>query len=292
MQRRTTLTGLAFLSPWVLGFLAFTLYPLVATVYYSFTDYSLFGAPHFIGLSNYRELMHDPSFLQAVGNTVFFIALAVPLSIALATSLALLLHRRLRGRAIYRTIVFAPSVLPSAAVAAVWVWILSPQWGLLNGILRAVGAPTPPWLSSPHWARIAVLIMSLWMIGSDTVLYLARLQDIPPEYYESADIDGANAWQRTWYITLPQLTPVMFFQLINALVWAVQLFSIPYIVGNQGQGQPAGGLNFYAIYLFQNAFVYLRMGYASAMATLMFIAVIILTAFLIRSSRRWVFYGK
>ncbi|GAA3227307.1 carbohydrate ABC transporter permease [Dactylosporangium siamense] len=291
-SRRPTMIGLAFLSPWLLGFLAFTLYPVLATLYYSFTDYSLFGTPQWVGLDNYRELTHDSTFVQAFTNTLVFTALVVPLSIVLAISLALLLHRPARGLAAYRTIIFAPSIVPAAATAAIWMWLLNPQFGLVNGALRLFGAPTPPWLSDPDWAKVSVLLMSLWMIGSDMLLYLAALQDIPVDYYEAAAIDGASAWQRLRSITLPHLTPVMLFQLINALIWSFQYFSIPYIVGQQGQGKPAGSLNFYAVYLYKNAFSYLKMGYASAMAWIMFIVVMALTIIAIRTSNRWVHYAK
>lgn len=290
--RRTTLVGLAFLSPWLLGFLAFTLYPVLATLYYSFTDYSLFGTPQWIGLDNYRDLAHDSTFLQAFANTAVFTALVVPLSIVLAISLAVLLHRPARGRTVYRTIVFAPSIVPAAATAAIWMWLLNPQFGLVNGVLRLIGAPTPPWLSDPDWAKVSVLLMSLWMIGSDMLLYLAALQDIPLDYYEAAALDGASAWQRFRWITRPHLTPVMLFQVINALIWSFQYFSIPYIVGQQGQGKPAGSLNFYAVYLYRNAFSYLKMGYASAMAWILFVVVMILTVIAVRTSNRWVHYAK
>ena len=291
-SRHQTLTGLAFLSPWLLGFLAFTLYPILATFYYSFTDYSLFGTPNWVGLDNYSHLAEDDKFVQALGNTLVFTVLAVPLSIVLAMSLAMLLNGRFRGRAIYRTIFFAPSIVPAAATAAIWMWILNPQFGLLNGLLRLLGVGTPPWLSDPNWAKASVILMTLWMIGSDMLLYLAALQDIPIDYYEAAALDGASAWQRARYITIPHLTPVMFFQLINALIWSFQNFAIPYIVGQEGQGKPAGSLNFYAVYLYKNAFSYLKMGYASAMAWIMFLAVMALTLLVIKSSKRWVNYAK
>ena len=206
--------------------------------------------------------------------------------------LALLLERRLPGNAIWRAVIFAPSIVPAAATAAIWIWILNPQWGLLNGALRLAGGPEPPWLSDPGWAKVALLLMTLWMIGSDMILYLAALQDIPKEYYEAAEIDGAGAWARTRWITLPHLTPVVFFQLVNATIWAFQFFSIPYIVGDKGQGKPAGSLDFYATYMYANAFNYLKMGYASAMAWLMFVVVMAVTVLMIRNADRWVHYDR
>lgn len=291
-ERAHTRTGLAFLAPWLIGFAVFTIFPLGATIYYSFTDYSLFGAPNWVGLNNYAALTEDRTFLLALRNTVVFTVAAVPLSILLAMGLALLLNGSGRGRIVHRTIIFAPSVVPAAAVAAIWTWILSPQFGLLNSVLRMFGLPEPPWLSSPNWAIISVLIMTLWMIGSDMLLYLAALQDVPTEQYEAATIDGANSWQRLLHITIPNLTPVIFFQLINSLIWSFQYFSIPYIVGDQGRGKPAGALTFYSIDLYQNAFSYLKMGYASAMASIMFVVVLILTIVIVRTSRRWVSYDR
>jgi len=206
--------------------------------------------------------------------------------------LAILLNHNLRGNSLYRAIIFMPSVVPAVASAVVWIWILNPQWGLLNGLLRMLHLSGPPWLSSPDWAKPALLIVTLWMIGSDMVLYLAGLQEIPLDYYEAAELDGAGAWQKTIYIIFPLLTPIVFFHLINAFIWSFQYFSIPYIVSVQGTGQPADSLLFYSLYLYQNAFGYLKMGYASAMAWLLFLLVMACTVIILRTSKRWVNYGN
>lgn len=291
-ERRKLFLGLAFISPWMIGFLAFTLYPLLASLYYSFTNYSLFGSPKWIGLENYINLFSDPKFYKSLGNTLIFSVIVVPASIVLALGLAILLNNKLRGNSIYRTLIFMPSVVPAVASAVVWIWILSPQWGLLNGALRLIHLQGPPWLSSPDWAKPALLIITLWMIGSDMVLYLAGLQEIPLDYYEAAELDGATAWQKTIYIVVPLLTPIMFFHLINAFIWSFQYFSIPYIISVQGSGQPANSLLFYPLYLYQNAFRYLKMGYASAMAWLLFLLVMVCTIIILRSSKSWVNYGN
>lgn len=291
-ETRNFLTGIAFISPWILGFFAFTVYPLLASFYYSFTDFSLFGTPQWIGLGNYVSLFSDPKFFKSFGNTLIFCVLVVPASIFLAMGLAILLNNRLRTNSIFRTIIFMPSVVPAVASAVVWIWILNPQWGLLNGALRLVNLQGPPWLSSPDWAKPALLIVTLWMIGSDMILYLAGLQDIPMDYYEAAELDGASAWQKTIHIIMPLLTPIMFFHLINAFIWSFQYFSIPYIVSIQGSGRPADSLLFYSLYLYQNAFRYLKMGYASAMAWILFVLVMICTLIILRSSKRWVNYGN
>ena len=280
----------AFMTPWLIGFFFLTVYPVGATFYYSFTDYSLFGSPQWVGLDNYREILSDPRFILVVRNTAIFGLLIIPLSIVTAVLTALLMNIRGPLTGAYRSIIFAPAILPAAATASLWIWILNPQWGLLNAVLESTGLPTVPWLSDPGWAKISLVIISLWMIGSDMVLYLAKLQEIPRYYYEAADIDGANAWQKTWYVTLPHLTPIMFFQLINATIWTFQYFAIPYIVGNEGKGNPGGSLDFYAIYTFDNAFNYLKMGYASAMAVIMFLFVALITVVMVYSSKYWVRY--
>jgi multiple sugar transport system permease protein len=290
-ETRKILRGIAFISPWILGFLAFTIYPLLASFYYSFTDFSLFGSPKWIALTNYAKLFADPKFFKSFGNTIIFSVFVVPASIVLAMGLAILLNNNLRGNSVYRALIFMPSVVPAVASAVVWIWILNPQWGLLNGLLRMLNLQGPPWLSSPDWSKPALLIVTLWMIGSDMVLYLAGLQEIPLDYYEAAELDGAGAWQKTIYIIVPLLTPIVFFHLINAFIWSFQYFSIPFIFGGV-TGQPADSLLFYSIYLYQNAFAYLKMGYASAMAWLLFLLVMACTVVILRTSKRWVNYGN
>ncbi len=291
-ETRKILRGIAFISPWIVGFLAFTLYPLVASFYYSFTDFSLFGSPKWVAMNNYARLFADPKFYKSFGNTIIFSVMVVPASIFLAMGLAILLNNQLRGNSVYRAIIFMPSVVPAVASAVVWIWILNPQWGLLNGMLRLLNLQGPPWLSNPDWAKPALLIVTLWMIGSDMVLYLAGLQEIPLDYFEAAELDGAGAWQKTIYIIFPLLTPIVFFHLINAFIWSFQYFSIPFIVSIQGSGQPADSLLFYSLYLYQNAFAYLKMGYASAMAWLLFLLVMVCTVIILKTSKRWVNYGN
>jgi multiple sugar transport system permease protein len=223
---------------------------------------------------------------------LIFSVVVVPASIFLAMGLAILLNNGLRGNSIYRTVIFMPSIVPAVASAVVWMWILNPQWGLLNGALRLVGLQGPPWLSSADWAKPSLLLITLWMIGSDMILYLAGLQEIPLDYYEAASLDGAGSWHKVRYITIPLLTPIMFFHLINAFIWSFNYFSIPYIVSNQGSGQPADSLLFYSLYLYQNGFRYLKMGYASAMAWLLFMLVMACTIIILKTSNRWVNYGN
>lgn len=291
LEIRKVLTGLAFISPWIFGFFAFTLYPLVVSFYYSFTSYSLFGSPKWVGFTNYIKLFTDPKFFKSLGNTFLFTLFVVPASIFLAMGLAILLNNNLRGNSIYRTLIFMPSVVPAVASAVVWIWILNPQWGLLNNLLRLMHIPGPPWLSSVYWTKPSLLLITLWMIGSDMILYLAGLQEIPLDFFEAAELDGAGAWQKVRYIIVPLLTPIIFFSLVNGLIWSFQYFSIPFIVSG-GNGSPADSLLFYSLYLYQNAFSYLKMGYASAMAWLLFILVMICTLIILKTSKKWVNYGS
>lgn len=287
-ERQRLLTGLAFISPWIVGFLTFTLYPIVISLYYSFTDYSLFSAPEWIGLQNYQKLFaQDDKFLVTLYNTGYFTLLVIPASIIVALLLALMLNVQLHGVNVYRTIYFMPTVVPAVAKAVVWSWILNPQWGLLNEFLRSMNVPGPPWLSSPAWSKPSLVLVALWTIGSDMIIYLAALQDIPQVYYEAALLDGANPWQGTRFITLPLITPVIFFHLITGTIWAFQYFTEAFVMTNGG---PANSTLFYALYLYRNAFEYIKMGYASAMAWILFVVVMAATLSILRSSKRWVYY--
>lgn len=291
ISKRRLFTGISFISPWIIGFICFILYPLGASLYYSFTDFSLFSKPEWIGFTNYFRLFSDPKFLVSLKNTIIFSAMIVPTSILTAMFLAILLNAKIKARGLIRGIIFLPSIVPQIAIAVIWIWILNPKWGLLNSVFRLIGLPGAPWLSSPDWVKWALLITTLWMIGTDMVLYLAALQNIPNSYYEAAELDGANFFQKTLRITIPLVTPVTFFHLVNALIWSFQYFNIPYLMGGQGAGKPADSMLFYSIYLYQNGFRYLKMGYASAMAWILFIILMIATLIILKTSKGWVHYG-
>lgn len=290
MTRHNLLTGLLFISPWLIGFLSLTLYPILASAYFSFTNYDAISPPQFIGLGNYVDLFtKNPLFWQAVGNTVYYAAIAIPLNICIAIGVALLLNLEVRGRSVYRTIFFLPSIVPDIAAAMLWAWILNPQFGLANAMLKALGLPTLGWLTDPNWSKPSLILINAWAFGGSVVIFLAALQDIPRQLYEAADLDGANAWVRTRYITLPMLTPVIFFNLINGVIGAFQYFTNAYVITG-GSGGPAGSTTFYSLLLYRNAFSYFKMGYASAMAWILFAAVFVLTLLLFKSSGRWVYY--
>jgi len=215
----------------------------------------------------------------------------VPLSIVFAITIALLLNQKIRGQTIYRTIYFLPVLVPDVALSILWIWMLNPQIGLVNTILWEVfHIQGPGWIADPAWSKPAVILMSLWTVGRSVVIYLAALQDVPQDLYDAANVDGTNWWQRIRHVTLPMISSVIFFNLITSMIGALQMFTVPYIMSN-GDGRPAQSLMFYAMALYRNAFVYFKMGYACAMAWILFIIVMAATLLTFRSSERWVYYA-
>ena len=286
-QRWALVRGLAFVSPWLVGLCWFYIYPFFASLYYSFRNTTPFSAGTFLGLENYRLLVSDPLFWRSLLNTFYFTGVSVILGNLFALALALLLSQRLRGMTFYRTIFYLPSIVPFVAVSVVWIWILHPQYGIVNYALERLGLPALGWFSDPNWAMPGLILVSLWSTGNMMVIYLAGLLDVPRELHEAATIDGASAWQRTLRITIPLLTPIILFNVIIGLIGGFQYFIQPYIIT---QGGPADSTLVYALYLYQNAFSYFRMGYASAMAWVLFVVIMIMTLLVFRSSGRWVFY--
>lgn len=281
--------GWLFASPWVIGLLLFFAFPLLASIYFSFTTYSIINPGEFVGLQNYRDLMNDSLFWTAIYNTVYFTVFFVPLSIICGVSLALFLNMKVKGMAIYRTIFFLPTLVPHVAMAVLWVWLLNPQFGLVNGMLAAVGIDGPAWLGSETWSKPSLILMSLWGIGQAVVIYLAGLHDISQDYYDAAEVDGANGLQKIRYITLPLLTPVIFFNLVMGVIGAFQQFTLPYTM-TKGQGTPGNSLVFYVMYIYDNGFKFFKMGYASAMAWILFVVIMALTTLIFVTSKRWVHY--
>ncbi|MFK9091512.1 carbohydrate ABC transporter permease [Bacillus salipaludis] len=286
------ITGVLFASPWLIGLFLFYLLPLIVSIYFSFTSYSILRPGEFIGLQNYQELLSDDLFLKSISNTIYFAVFYVPLSIMFGVGLAMLLNMKIKGMSIYRTLFFLPTLVPHVAIAVLWMWLLNPGFGLINGFLDMIGISGPSWLGSEKWSKPSLIFMSLWGIGQSVVIYLAGLGDISNDYYEAANIDGANWFQRTFHITIPLLTPVIFYNLVMGVIGAFQQFTLPYTL-TQGQGKPANSLTFYVMYLYDNGFKYFRMGYASAMAWILFVVIMILTVLIFWSSKRWVHYqGK
>jgi len=285
--------GLLFASPWVVGFLLFTAYPSLASLYYSFTSFNTLKAPVWVGLDNFSTLFtNDPLFWTAVGNTLYFTAIGVPLSIGLALGLAVALNQPRRGVTVYRALIYMPAVAPPVVTAIIWVWILNPENGLLNQVLGVLRLPQPGWLTDPTWSKPALLIIATWTLGQTMVILLAGLQDVPAHLHEAAMIDGAGPLRRFRHITLPMLSPVIFYNLVVGVIFSLQYFTQAYVTegGGNNLGQPLNSTLFYGIYLYQNAFSYFKMGYASAMAWLLFIITVVATLLLFRFSRRLVYY--
>jgi multiple sugar transport system permease protein len=284
---RRLATGLAFVSPWLVGLIAFQVYPFFASLYYSFHSTTLLSDGKWVGLDNYRYLFNDELFWTSLKNTVYYTVASLALGTVCAIGLALLLNRQVRGQTIYRAIFYLPTIVPLVAVSVIWIWILHPSYGALNYGLERLGFPAIGWFSDPKWAMPGLIFVSLWGLGNAMIIYLAGLQDIPVELYEAASLDGASAWNRLWHITLPLLTPVILFNSIIGLIGGFQYFVQPYVIT---QGGPVDSTLTYGLYLYQNAFDYFKMGYASAMAWILFVIITVVTLALFRSSSRWVFY--
>jgi multiple sugar transport system permease protein len=282
--------GLAFFSPWGIGMVLFVGFPVMASMVYSFCDYSVLSAPRFIGLENFVELFNDEVFWIALKNTLVYALFALPLGLLVAFFFALLLDANVRGSNIYRTLIFLPSLTPIVATTMVWLWIFNGQYGVLNFILNKLtfGAFSGvPWLSDRSYAMPSLIMMSAWGVGNTVVIMLAAMQDVPTAIYEAADIDGASWWHKVRHITVPLISPVIYFNAIIGLIGALQVFAQPYIMTGGG---PARATLFYALRLYENAFTFLRMGYACAMAWILFLIILGLTAVANRISKSTVHY--
>lgn len=294
MRRRESLWGYVFISPWLIGFIIFTVGPMIASLFLSLTSYNITTAPVFIRLDNYIKLFTaDPKFWHSLGVTVKFAAIAIPLNLVFGFVLALLLNQNVPGVSFWRTIYYLPSVIAGVAVAILWSLIFNPRFGILNWLLSLVGIDGPGWLASPDWAVPALIIMSLWSVGGGMIIYLSGLQSIPTALYEAAELDGANGWQRLFNITIPLMSPVIFYNLVIGIIGTFQYFTEVYVItatADTGLGGPAESTLFYNVYLYSNAFRYLNMGYASALAWILFIIVLVLTLLVFRSSALWVYY--
>lgn len=286
-QMKDNLTGYAFASPWLISLLLLTAYPVASAVYYSFTEYTVIQPPRPVGFENYGDMIADKLFFKALYNTVFYSAFSVPLSLTLALWLALLLNQTVSFAWFFRSVFFLPSIVPVVAASVVWAWLLNPEYGLINDLLGRLGLFRPPWLTSPNWSKPAFILMSLWSIGPTTIIFLAGLQAIPAHLYEAAEIDGATMNRKFRSITLPMLSPTIFFNLVVGIIAAFQIFTQVYIIS---EGGPVWSTLFYVYYLWNQAFKFFKMGYASALALVLFAIVLGLTAIVMASSRHWVYY--
>jgi multiple sugar transport system permease protein len=285
-------TGLLFLSPWLVGFFAFTLYPMLVSLYYSFTTYHSKRAPEWVGLENYVNLFTDDKFYLSLGNTLYMVAIAVPLGLFASFLCALLLNLKVRGQAFYRVVYFLPSIVPTVAGTILFLWLLNPQVGLVNSLLAKIGIEGPNWMADPNWSKPALILLGMWGMGGTIIIYLSGLQDVPQSLIEAAELDGANWFQRLWHITIPMVSPITLFNLITGMIGMFQYFAQAYVVGGGGNlGRPLGSTLFYSVYLYQNAFLFLKMGYASAMAWILFIIILLLTLLLLKVSDRFTYYA-
>ncbi|MBB6429125.1 carbohydrate ABC transporter permease [Algisphaera agarilytica] len=287
--RRRLTSGLLFVSPWVIGALVFSLYPIGMAVYYSFTDYDVLRKPVWVGSMNYREMVVDGVFWRALWNTMVYSLFAVPMSLGLSLVVAVLLNRPILGRSVFRTCYYIPAIVPLVAVGMIWIWLFNGDLGLINHALTLVGIEGPQWTGDPAWTKPMLIMSSVWQIGGSMVLFLAGLQDVPRSLYESADIDGAGPFNQFWHITVPVVSPVLYFNLIMGIIAGVQEFVKPFVM--MPDGGPDRSALFYAVYIYQNAFQYSNMGYACAMAVVLFLIILGLTWAANRLVSRHVYYA-
>lgn len=273
--------------PRVIGFVFFSGGPVVASFVLSFTDYSLINPPSWTGLSNYDTLVHDPLFYKTLSNTLYFGVASVALSVALTLAMAVLLNQNVRGQTLFRLVFYLPSVVAGIATALLWLNIFDPDFGLLNWLLGLVGINGPGWLQDPHWSIPALVIMTVWGSGNTIIIYLAGLKGISVTLYEAAVIDGAGALRRFRHVTLPMMSPIIFFNVVTGLIASVQSFVLIFIMTNGG---PADSTLVYGLYIYRQAFQYFHLGYASALAAVLFVVIIAVTLLQSRLSRRWVYY--
>lgn len=288
MRRQEAMIGYLFAMPWLIGFMVFTLYPVVSSLYYSFTSYNLAKPPVWIGLTNYKILFTSDKLIPtAAYNTLYYAVFSVPLTMIMGILVALLMNQKVRGINLIRTIYYMPNVVSVVAVSLLWQWIFQSNYGLLNNALKLFGIRGPNWLTDVNWSKPSLIIMNCWNAGSSMVIYLAGLQGIPRTYYEAADIDGARVFRKFFSITLPLLSPSIFFNLIMGIIGAMQVFSQALIMTNGG---PNNSTTFYVLALYKKAFSDSRMGYASAMAWMLLIATLILTLIVFRFVGKKVYY--
>jgi len=282
------ISGVLFALPAILGLLIFTVGPIIASLYFSFTYYDILSPPRWVGFGNYKEILtEDTYFGKTLYNTAYYAFLSVPLQMIVALVMALLLNQKIRGLAFYRTVYYLPSLISGVAVAMLWLWILEPYYGLLNTFLKYFGISGPLWLGDPKWAKFSLILMTLWGGGSKMIIFLAGLQGIPQQLYEAAELDGANSWYKFWNVTWPMISPATFYNFVVGLIGSWQVFTSAYVMT---QGGPRDSTLFYVLYLYKNAFEYFKMGYASALAWILFLIVLGFTLLIFKSSPAWVFY--
>jgi multiple sugar transport system permease protein len=290
-ERINQRNGLLFCLPWLIGMSVFLIYPLISALYYSLCDYSVLLPPVFIGLGNYVELFSDALFWKSLWNTSYFALGAVSLGVVTSLTLAILLNSKVKGLAFYRTVFFLPSLMPVVAGSILWMWMYNGESGIINTALAGIGIKGPSWLADPAWSKIAIIIMAVWGAGNSMVIFLAGLQDVPTSIYEAAIIDGAGWWQRLINVTIPMISPVIYFNVIMGIIGGFQVFAQALIM-TDSTGAPERSTLFYVLQLYNVGFQDLRMGYASAMAWVLFAIILALTFLATKLSKRWVTYDR
>ncbi len=288
LVKREERAGYLFALPWFIGFSVFIAGPVIASLVLSFTRYEVVTSPRFVGISNYKFLLQDPLSWKSLYNTIYLVIIGVPLQLIVPFSVALLLNKEVKGISLYRTCYYLASIMPMVASSILWLWILDANFGILNTTLSIMGVQGPNWLGDPAWAKSGIILMLIWAAtGSNMIIYLAGLKAVPEQLYEAARIDGANWWQLFWNITIPMLTPALFFTLIMGLIFSFQIFTQAYIMT---EGGPVNSTLFYVYYLYNNAFAYFKMGYASALAWILFLVIFVITITQLKLSKHWVYY--
>ncbi|RLL47041.1 sugar ABC transporter permease [Oceanobacillus piezotolerans] len=288
---RENIWGYIFIAPWIIGLLGLTLGPLLFSLVTSFTDYNITSQMNFIGFDNYIKMFTaDPLFWTSLYNTVYFVIFSVPLTTVGGILVALLLNQKIRGIKYFRTIIYLPAILSGVAIYFLWMQLLSPSTGLVNTVLAWFGIDGPAWLFDPEWTKPALIMMKLWGLGGGMLLYLAIMQNVPKEMYEAAELDGAGGFRKFIHITLPMITPIIFFDLVTSTIGAFQIFQEAYVMTENGDGGPSSSLLFYNLHMWNNAFEIFDMGYASAMAWILFLIVMVFTFIHFKVSKRWVYY--
>ena len=288
-EKKEARAGWLFISPWVIGFICLTGGPLLFSLYASFTNYNMTSRMDFVGLENYvRMFRKDPVFWKSLGNTLYYVLLAVPSSCVCAIFLATLLNRKVKGTPVFRMLFYLPTVLSGVAVYQLWMQLLAPTSGLLNSALRLIGIEGPSWLSDPAWTKPSLVMMRVWALGTSMLLYLSSMNSVSKDLYEAADIDGANFWQKFRKITLPQISPIIFFDIITNMTGAFQVFQEALVMSKNGKGDPAGSLLFYNLHIYDEAFTRYNMGYAAAMAWFLLVIVMTITLINLVASKYWV----
>ncbi len=289
LRARETFWFYVFASPWILGFLLFYFGPMIASFWLSLTNYSVLLPTRFMGFSNYSAMFEDNLLGISIWNTAYYAALAVPTSMAAGLGLAMVLNRGdLRGRSFLRSAFYVPAIMPLVAVSILWIWLLQPRFGLINTLLYFLSIKGPNWLGDPAWSKPGLVVMNLTGVGINMVIFLAALQGVPTHLYEAAELDGANRLRKFWHVTIPMISPAIFFVVVIGFINSFQVFTQAYIMT---EGGPADSTLFYVLYLYRHAFNYFKMGYASAMAWLLFVVIVALTYIQFRLSLRWVHYG-